>query len=193
MQIQIRARHVEVTEVLHAQGERRLGFVLGRFGARIGRVVVRFSDPNGHRGGRETRCQIDVGLRPSGSVRSEDTDADLLVAVHRAADEEAYFARLEMERRTQALAAQESQAAEAERQRLLAMAQHHCPKCGALLVTLHHRGVEIEQCSHCQGVWLDRGELEQVLASEPAQGFFGSLKRLWESGEGKQPCQRTSR
>ena len=86
MRIQIRARHVEVTEVLHAQVERRLGFVLGRFGARIGRVVVRFSDPNGHRGGRDKRCQIDVGLRPSGRVQREDTDADLLVAVQRAAD-----------------------------------------------------------------------------------------------------------
>ena len=86
MQIHIRARRVEVTEVLHAQVERRLGFVLGRFGGRIGRVVVRFSDTNGHRGGRDKRCQIDVGLRPSGSVRSEDTDADLFVAVNCAAD-----------------------------------------------------------------------------------------------------------
>ena len=105
-----------------------------------------------------------------------------------------YFARLEVERRKHALAAQERRAAEEERQRLLAVAQHHCPKCAAPLVTLHHRGVEIEQCSHCQGVWLDRGELEQVLTGgEPAQGFFGSLKRLWESGEGKRPCPRESR
>lgn len=104
-----------------------------------------------------------------------------------------YFARLEVERRKQALAAQESGAAEEERQRLLAVARHHCPKCGAPLLTLHHRGVEIEQCSHCQGIWLDRGELEQVLTGEPVQGFFGSLKWLWESREGKQPCQRESR
>jgi ribosomal protein L37AE/L43A len=104
-----------------------------------------------------------------------------------------YFARLEVERRTQALAAQESRAAEEERQRLLAVARHHCPKCAAPLVTLHYRGVEIEPCSHCQGVWLDRGELEQVLTGEPAQGFFGSLKWLWESGAGKRPCQRKSR
>lgn len=54
--------------------------------AAIGRVIVRFSDTNGHRGGVDKRCQIDVGLRPSGSVRSEDTDADLGVAVNRAAD-----------------------------------------------------------------------------------------------------------
>ena len=86
MQIQIRERHVEVTEVLRAHVERRLGFGLARFGARIGRVIVRLSDTNGHRGGVDKRCQIDVGLRPSGRVRSEDTDADLGVAVNRATD-----------------------------------------------------------------------------------------------------------
>ena len=42
MQIHIRACHVELPEILHARVERRLGFVLGRFGTRIGRVVVRF-------------------------------------------------------------------------------------------------------------------------------------------------------
>jgi len=86
MQVQIRARHVEVPEVLRAHVERRLGFALARFGVRIGRVLVRFSDTNGDRGGVDQRCQIDVGLRPSGSVQSEDTDADLFVAVNRAAD-----------------------------------------------------------------------------------------------------------
>ena len=101
--------------------------------------------------------------------------------------EEEYFARLEVERRKHILATQECRPAEEERQRILAVARNHCPKCGAPLVTLHHRGVEIEQCSHCQGVWLDCGEREQVLASEPTQGFFSSLKWLWESGEGKRP------
>jgi Zn-finger nucleic acid-binding protein len=86
--------------------------------------------------------------------------------------EEAYFARLEMACRTHALAAQESRATEEERQRLLAVAKHHCPKWGAPLVTLHHRGVEIEQCSHCQGVWLDRGALEQVLAKRARPGVL---------------------
>jgi putative sigma-54 modulation protein len=86
MQIQIRARHVEVTEVLRVHVERRLGFTLSRFGERIGRVTIRFSDTNGRRGGGDKRCQIDVGLRPSGSARGEDTDTDLGVAVNRAAD-----------------------------------------------------------------------------------------------------------
>ena len=65
--------------------ERRLGFALGRFGERIGRVSLRFSDTNSHRGGVDKRYQIDVGLRPR-SVRVEHTDADLIVALGHAAD-----------------------------------------------------------------------------------------------------------
>lgn len=86
MRIQLRARDVELTEALRAHVERRLGFALGRFGERVGRVSVRFSDTNGARKGVDKRCQIDVSLRPSGSVLIEDTDADPSVAVDRAAD-----------------------------------------------------------------------------------------------------------
>jgi putative sigma-54 modulation protein len=80
MKIQIRDRNVETTEILRAHVERRLGVALGRFGERIVRVVVRFSDT-----GVDKRCQIDVGLRPR-SVRVEDTDADLFAAVDHAVD-----------------------------------------------------------------------------------------------------------
>ena len=86
MRIQINKRNVEVNEALRAHVERRLGFAFGRFGERIARVIVRFSDTNGHRGGVDKRCQIDVDLRPAGSVRVEDTDADLSAAVDRAAE-----------------------------------------------------------------------------------------------------------
>jgi len=85
MKIQIRGRNVELTKILRAQVERRLGFALGRFGERIGRVLLRFSDTDGHRGGADKRCQIDVGLRPR-SVRVEHTDADIIVALYHAAD-----------------------------------------------------------------------------------------------------------
>lgn len=85
MKIQIRSRNVSVTTVLRAHVECRLGFALGRFGEQIGRVIVWFSDPNGHWGGSAKRCQIDVGLRRR-SVRVEDTDADLFAAVDHATD-----------------------------------------------------------------------------------------------------------
>ena len=86
MKIQIAKRNVDVNEALRAHVARRLAFALGRFGDRIGRVIVRFSDINGHRGGVDKRCQIDVDLLPVRAVRAEDTDADLFAAVDRAAD-----------------------------------------------------------------------------------------------------------
>jgi putative sigma-54 modulation protein len=85
MKIRIQGRNVELTEILRARTERRLGFALGRFADRIGRVILRFSDTNGHRGGMDKRCQIDVGLRPR-SVRVEHTDVDVFVALDGAAD-----------------------------------------------------------------------------------------------------------
>ncbi len=85
MKIHIQKRNVEVTKILRAHVESRLGIALGRFGERIGRVMVRFSDTNGRRNGLDKRCQIDVGLRLR-SVRVEDMDVDLFVAVNNATD-----------------------------------------------------------------------------------------------------------
>ncbi len=38
-----------------------------------------------------------------------------------------------------------------------------CPDDGSAMLALHLRGAEIDICSRCGGVWLDRGELEQIL------------------------------
>jgi ribosomal subunit interface protein len=83
VKVQFRERNVEVSERLRAHAERRLGFALARFGQRIARVIVRFSD-EGERGPNK-RCQIHVGLR-SRSARADDTDVDLAVAVDRAVE-----------------------------------------------------------------------------------------------------------
>lgn len=39
-----------------------------------------------------------------------------------------------------------------------------CPACGAELRTVVRQGVEIDRCPACRGVWLDRGELEKLVA-----------------------------
>jgi ribosomal subunit interface protein len=84
MKIQIRQHNSLVTEALRAHALRRLGFALGRFGESVGDVIVQFSDGNGTGGGIDKRCQIQVGM-PHG-VKVEETDADLFVAIDRAAD-----------------------------------------------------------------------------------------------------------
>lgn len=40
-----------------------------------------------------------------------------------------------------------------------------CPRCETRsLVELERDGVVIDRCARCRGVWLDRGELEHLLA-----------------------------
>lgn len=92
--------------------------------------------------------------------------------------EEEYFAKQEFERRKKALADTQSRDAEAERQRILTLTKGRCPKCAAPLVTITFKGVELDKCSGCGGLWFDTGELDRVMGQEGA-GFLGGIKRIF--------------
>ena len=49
-----------------------------------------------------------------------------------------------------------------------------CPHDGADLTEREFHHVKLDVCSECGGVWLDKGELEQ-LTSVDRRGFLGSL------------------
>ena len=94
-------------------------------------------------------------------------------------NEEEYFAKLEAERMERKKAELAKLNADAERK------SHYlrCPKCGGHLVTEEFHRVQIDRCPECQGVWLDQGEIDAVMAHEDkgllsrALGeFMGSLK-----------------
>jgi Zn-finger nucleic acid-binding protein len=38
-----------------------------------------------------------------------------------------------------------------------------CPNCSAELRMSERKGVEIDYCPTCRGIWLDRGELDKLL------------------------------
>ncbi|MCY1537624.1 Transcription factor zinc-finger [compost metagenome] len=38
-----------------------------------------------------------------------------------------------------------------------------CPSCNETLLMAEKRGVEIDYCPNCRGIWLDRGELEKIM------------------------------
>jgi len=43
----------------------------------------------------------------------------------------------------------------------------HCPACKTTILAMTERqGIEIDYCPQCRGVWLDRGELDRLLARE---------------------------
>ncbi len=42
------------------------------------------------------------------------------------------------------------------------LALNRCPRCGVRLTTRLIEEVEIDECDQCQGMWLDKGELEAM-------------------------------
>lgn len=61
-----------------------------------------------------------------------------------------------------------------------------CPRCGHECVEGHVADVEVDTCTQCHGVWLDRGELVEAqrtlkterLLSAAGSGFRGFLLRM---------------
>lgn len=81
-------------------------------------------------------------------------------------EEDTFFAREEIEKLRKLHA--EKQAARSASERTAEKALHHmrCPKCGAPLTQVAHRGVNVDRCFGCNGVWLDEGELEQLAGKD---------------------------
>jgi hypothetical protein len=59
-----------------------------------------------------------------------------------------------------------------------------CPKCGSDMGVENISGIEIEKCSSCEGIFFDRGELEQLLLQHGSErrGFFRRLLGFAEEG-----------
>ena len=74
--------------------------------------------------------------------------------------EEEYFARMEYEKRKLVEHAKNMKLAKAERERLKKLHLMRCPKCGMELINIDYRGIEVDKCGECQGIWLDAGEFE---------------------------------
>lgn len=76
--------------------------------------------------------------------------------------EEEYFARLEYERKKKIEEEKHKRLAEEERRRLKELHYMRCPKCGMELIEIDYKGIKVDKCSECEGIWLDAGELEVV-------------------------------
>jgi hypothetical protein len=52
---------------------------------------------------------------------------------------------------------------EEEKRRLKELHFMKCPKCGMEIIEVDYKGLKVDKCSECDGVWLDAGELEAVV------------------------------
>ncbi len=99
MKVEIKARRVELDDAERTYITQRLRFVLGRFGELIAKATVRLDDPNGKRGGVDKQCQLELTLRPSGTVLIRDIDADLRTVIARAVERASRAIERDVQRR----------------------------------------------------------------------------------------------
>lgn len=88
------------------------------------------------------------------------------------AQEDEYFVRKERELLAKLKAKQEAESKAA----VTNPARMTCPKCGEPLKTRSFQKIEIDQCTGCNGIWLDAGEMEQVAGKENDSW----LGRFWQ-------------
>ncbi|MBM4313824.1 MAG: hypothetical protein FJ122_07870 [Deltaproteobacteria bacterium] len=76
--------------------------------------------------------------------------------------EDEYFARLEREMKEKIKEQMSKQAPKEERESLRKLHFMKCPKCGMDLMEIDFKGMRIDECSTCRGIWLDAGEFDAM-------------------------------
>ena len=84
-------------------------------------------------------------------------------------NEEEYFAKREAD----VLRARRGAAEKAERDSARRSHYMKCPKCGADLHTKQWKGIQVDRCPECHGVWFDAGEAEAMIKHEAQGGLAG--------------------
>lgn len=92
--------------------------------------------------------------------------------------EDEYFAREEAEKKKRLAQQKQAELEIQEKERLKQLHWMHCPKCGMELHPILFKGVTIDKCFGCHGVFLDDGELEKVAGGE--SGFMKGLTSLFK-------------
>jgi hypothetical protein len=76
--------------------------------------------------------------------------------------EEEHFARIEFERMKKLEEEKHRKLKEEDKKRLKELHYMRCPKCGMELIEIDYKGIKVDKCSECEGIWLDAGEFEAV-------------------------------
>jgi len=90
--------------------------------------------------------------------------------------EEEYFKLEELRALKAARERAARETAAREREELKGLHWMRCPKCGLELAEVDYKGVTVDACFGCQGMFFDQGEVEKIVEHhEP--GLFGRINR----------------
>ena len=90
------------------------------------------------------------------------------------ANEDSYFAVQEHELIEQ-MKTEHQKAESARRQALMAA----CPKCAGNLAQTTIKGFVVERCENCEGIWLNKGELAEILRRQAAGPLGAFVERCF--------------
>ena len=88
--------------------------------------------------------------------------------------EEDFFKRQEFERLRKIQQEKDEKLKAAERKKLKDAHWMKCPKCGMDLTEIAVKDIKVDKCFSCEGIFLDKGELESMMASND----LGMVKRI---------------
>ena len=77
--------------------------------------------------------------------------------------EDEYFARIEQEMKKKIKEQKRKRASKEEREKLRELHFRKCPKCGMDLIEIDFKGMKIDECTECRGIWLDAGEFDSMV------------------------------
>ena len=86
-------------------------------------------------------------------------------------NEDEYFARQNLEKIQEMRQKLDAERRKAER----TTHYNKCPRCGGDLSEQHAEHVKIDECTECGGIWLDKGEFEQLQRVNRARGVSGGV------------------
>ena len=88
--------------------------------------------------------------------------------------EDEYFKKREVRKLREQSEITAREKAVEDRDKLKELHWMHCPKCGLDLVEVEYRGVQVDTCFQCGGMYLDKGEIEKIMGFEEP----GALRRM---------------
>jgi hypothetical protein len=101
--------------------------------------------------------------------------------------EEEYFAREDVEKKRKLAQQMKKQLAADEVRRLAELHHLHCPRCGMQMAPIPIRGIEVDVCFSCRGVFLDQSDIH-VIAAPEQKGIMAAILN-WFRDETRGPVK----
>ena len=92
--------------------------------------------------------------------------------------EDEFFLREEAEKLKQLAQANNKKLEQQEKERLKELHHKRCPGCGMELSTLQYRGIKIEKCVECKGVFMEDADF-LLLAGEEENSLISTLSNMF--------------